>query len=63
MTRAIVKLYEKQIIPAKQKGLAAAIYTQLSDVEQETNGLITYDRKEVKVLSPAILEMSKQLIS
>ena len=63
LTRAIVKLYEKQIIPAKQKGLAAAIYTQLSDVEQETNGLITYDRKEVKVLSPAILEMSKQLIS
>ncbi len=62
LTKAIVKLYEKQIIPAKNKGLAAAIYTQLSDVEQETNGLITYDRREVKVLPNSILEMSKKLL-
>ena len=63
LTQAIVNLYEKQILPAKNKGLAAAIYTQLSDVEQETNGLITYDRKEIKVLSKTILEMSKSLLS
>ncbi len=62
LTQAIVKLYEKQIIPAKQKGLAAAIYTQLSDVEQETNGLISYDRKEIKVLQSPIYEMSKKLL-
>ena len=63
LTQAIVKLYENQIIPAKKKGLAAAIYTQLSDVEQETNGLVTYDRKEVKVIQKPILEMSKKLLN
>jgi len=63
LTQAIVKLYEKQIIPAKQKGLAATIYTQLSDVEQETNGLISYDRKEVKVLPNLILKMSQALLN
>ncbi len=62
LTCAIVKLYEKQIMIAKQKGLAGAIYTQLSDVEQETNGLITYDRKEVKVVPNIIFEMSKKLL-
>ncbi|MBX9788430.1 MAG: glycoside hydrolase family 2 [Pirellulales bacterium] len=30
-------------------GLSAAVYTQLTDVEQEINGLLTYDREEVKV--------------
>ena len=34
-----------------QQGLSAAVYTQLSDVEEEVNGLVTYDRKVVK-LSP-----------
>ena len=62
LTQAIVKLYEKQIIPAKKKGLAASIYTQLSDVEQETNGLITYDRKDLKVIQKSICEMSKKLL-
>ena len=42
-------LYEKQIIPAVQGGLNGCIYTQVSDVEDETNGLLTYDRKVLKV--------------
>lgn len=33
----------------KTKGLAAAVYTQITDVETETNGLMTYDRKVLKV--------------
>jgi hypothetical protein len=44
-------LYKEQIFPAIEKGLAAAVYTQLSDVEDEVNGLITHDRAEIK-LSP-----------
>lgn len=43
------KLYWKQILPAKKAGLAAAIYTQLTDVEEELNGLVTYDRQVVKI--------------
>ncbi len=62
LTRAIVKLYEKQIIPAKRLGLAASIYTQVSDVEQEVNGLLSYDRSVVKVDAEEIALMSKELL-
>lgn len=46
--QAFQKLMEEQIIPAKERGLAAAVYTQVSDVEGERNGLLTYDRKVCK---------------
>ena len=57
--RALTLLYDGQIRPACMKGLAAAIYTQLTDVETELNGLITYDRRVIK-LSPADI---KRIIS
>ena len=53
------KLYSEQIKPAYEQGLAAAVYTQLTDVEQEVNGLITYDRKVVK-LAP---EVTRKIVS
>ena len=46
---AFVQLYEEEILPAAQAGLCGAVYTQLSDIEEETNGLISYDRRVVKV--------------
>ena len=49
LENAIIKLYDDEIIPAVKKGLCGAILTQLSDVEDETNGLISYDRKFIKV--------------
>ena len=42
-------LYAEQIEPAAARGLCAAVYTQLSDVEDETNGLVSYDRKVIKL--------------
>ncbi|MBQ8402049.1 MAG: glycoside hydrolase family 2, partial [Clostridia bacterium] len=45
---ALIRLYEDEIIPAVEKGLCGAVYTQVSDVEDETNGLFTYDRKICK---------------
>ncbi len=54
-TVAFRDLYRDQIIPAWREGLAAAVYTQLSDVEDELNGLITYDRKLVKI-APAVVK-------
>ena len=42
---AVEALLREQIAPAIPRGLCAAIYTQLSDVEDETNGLLTYDRR------------------
>ena len=49
LERKLWALYKKQIAPAREKGLAAAIYTQLTDVEDELNGLVTYDRAMVKL--------------
>ena len=62
LTDAVVEMYRRDIIPAKKLGLAAAIYTQLSDVEDELNGLITYDRKVIKMDKERILEMSRELL-
>ncbi len=47
--KGLIDLYEKEIKPGIAKGLAGVIYTELNDVEDETNGLITYDRKVIKV--------------
>ena len=63
LTAGIVKLYDREIRPAKEQGLAAAVYTQVSDVEQEINGLLTYDRKELKVDPDSIIAMNRRLTS
>jgi len=50
LTRGIVSLYADQVLPLiKNEGLSVAVLTQLSDVEEETNGLVTYDRHIIKV--------------
>ena len=43
------RFIKEEIKPAKKNGMSAFIYTQISDVEEEMNGFITYDRKEIKV--------------
>ncbi|MBO5983270.1 MAG: glycoside hydrolase family 2, partial [Clostridia bacterium] len=48
LAEGFAKLYEKSILPLVDKGLSATVYTQVSDVEEEINGLVTYDRKVVK---------------
>ena len=59
--KALVELYEKEIVPAIPKGLCGAIYTQLSDVEDETNGLVTYDRKVMKVDPKVMMVLAEKL--
>ena len=51
LEQALEKLFIKKLLPLIKKGLCASIYTQVSDVEEEINGLVTYDRKIVKVSS------------
>ena len=58
---ALVKLYREQVLPAYEKGLCAAIYTQVSDVEDETNGLVTYDRQVCKVTTERMQALAKRL--
>ncbi len=58
---ALYKLYRDEIIPAIRGGLCAAVLTQVSDVEDETNGLLTYDRRLLKVDTEAMAELSSEL--
>ena len=58
---ALIRLYEEEIIPAVEKGLCGAVYTQVSDVEDETNGLLSYDRKVCKVASAPMKRIAEKL--
>ncbi len=60
---AFVALYENEILPAIRDGLCAAVYTQVSDVEDETNGLLTYDRKVLKVSAERMRTLRKSIDS
>lgn len=61
LTAAYKKLFDKQIIPLIDKGLCGTIYTQVSDVENEYNGIYTYDRKVLKIEESVIKEINNAL--
>ena len=44
-----------------QKGFSAAVYTQTTDVEGEINGLLTYDRKVIKMNEAKIREINQKI--
>src|SRR6056297_1912773 len=52
----------RKLMPLKEKGLAAAVYTQTTDVETEVNGFMTYDRKVIKFDLEHMRRMHGQLI-
>lgn len=58
--QALATLYRNQLIPLVHEGLRGCVYTQVSDVERETNGLFTYDRRPK--LDPELLrELNAEL--
>ena len=59
--QAVETLYREEILPCVQRGLCAAIYTQVSDVEDEINGLLTYDRKLEKLTPERMLPLARAL--
>ena len=61
LNKAIQKLYLKQVFKAVKLGLNSCIYTQLTDVEDEINGLITYDRKVVKINKDMFININNEL--
>ena len=50
-----------KLIDLVPQGISSAIYTQVTDVEGEINGLITYDRNDIKILD-SIKEKNQELI-
>ena len=61
LTDAILHMYEVMVLPAIKGGLCGCIYTQLTDVEDELNGLYTYDRAVRKVLPAPMKALSKKI--
>ena len=61
LTASLEKLYKEQLLPLKKAGLQACIYTQLSDVETERNGLLTWDRKVLKPEAGTLLALNEAL--
>ena len=57
----LCRLYGEELLPLVKQGLCAAVYTQVSDVEDETNGLLTYDRRMCKVEPEDLLEIAAKL--
>lgn len=57
----LMQLYRKRVLPAVPQGLCAAILTQLSDVEEEINGLLTYDRQVIKHDAEAMRPLARDL--
>lgn len=61
LVQALRVLYLKKLKPLIAKGLCGAIYTQVSDVEEEINGFVTYDRAVQKVPTAAMREINDEI--
>jgi beta-galactosidase/beta-glucuronidase len=59
--RAWKDLVVDQLLPCIEKGMSAAVYTQLADVEIETNGILTYDRKVARIPAETAKECNRKL--
>ena len=58
---ALLALYREKVMPAIDRGLCGAICTQVSDVEDEINGMLTYDRKVCKADPKAMQQLAQEL--
>lgn len=61
LMKKINKLYETSVIESIKDGLCGCIYTQLSDIEDELNGLYTFDRTVCKVDKKGMLKLKKKI--
>ncbi len=61
LTARIQGMYEDMVLPSIPSGLCGCVYTQLSDVEGETNGLYTYDRAVRKADQEVMLDIAARV--
>ena len=55
--------YANELKGMVDRGFSAAVYTQTTDVEGEVNGLMTYDRKEIKINEAAVKKANQSVIN
>lgn len=61
LTKAYLICFNKTIIPQLKTGLSAAVYTQVTDVEDELNGIMTYDREVIKLDINILKEINERV--
>lgn len=61
LTNNYKRLWEQEIYPNLSQGLSGAIYTQTSDIEEEINGVMTYDREIDKLGMNVVQELNRKL--
>ena len=61
--RSMRETYILEVVPLAEKGLCASIWTQVSDVEDETNGLLTYDRRMMKLGPDEFADIAEKLFN
>ncbi|MFE5794872.1 LamG-like jellyroll fold domain-containing protein [Streptomyces sp. NPDC056503] len=63
LTRRYVENTEKFYLEAAGAELSGSIYTQISDLENELNGLYTYDRREIKVDAARVRAVNLKVVA
>ncbi|WP_238722818.1 glycoside hydrolase family 2 protein [Diplocloster agilis] len=61
LTEVYEKLYREEVLGNVEHGLSAAVYTQVSDVEDEINGLFTYDRAVLKINKETVRRINREI--
>ena len=62
LARSYERLFLRQVRPLiEAEGLTASVYTQISDVEQEMNGLMTYDREVLKIDADTLCRINARI--
>jgi len=61
LTANYKRLWEEEVYPNLERGLSSTIYTQTSDIEEEINGLMTYDREENKFVEEELKALHGKL--
>lgn len=61
LTNAYVELWHRDVLPWIDRGVSAAIYTQTSDIEEEINGFLTYDREVEKLDKGSVQAINRDI--
>jgi len=61
LTDRIVDMYKVMVLPGIQGGVCGCVYTQVSDVEDEINGMYTYDREVCKVNKEKMQQLAEKI--
>jgi beta-galactosidase/beta-glucuronidase len=63
LSKSYQKIYKEQVLKNLKKGLGVSIYTQVSDCEDEVNGILSFDRKVLKIDKNTIIDINKSINS